>query len=104
MCRIFVPVPRGVSTCSKGSSFWSDLTTTFIGWRIQMSPEANRVNTVRALFSWQPIYVFLIKVAEGSEGVSAAAKAVELRFLVGLSEIMPSEKNPTRCVKALHAF
>lgn len=36
--------------------------------------------------------------------MSAAAKAIELRFLVGLSEIIPSEKNPERYVKALQTF
>lgn len=41
------------------------------------------------------------QVAEGSDGVSAEAKAVELRFLVGLSEILASEKTPTRSVYIL---
>ena len=45
-----------------------------------------------------------MKVSEGSYGLSKAAKAVELRFLVGLSEIMPSQKDPTRYVKALRTF
>lgn len=37
-------------------------------------------------------------MADGSEGVYTEAKAVELRFLVGLSEILASEKTPERCV------
>lgn len=36
------------------------------------------------------------QVAEGSSGVSEEAKAVKLRFLVGLSEIVPDEKSPAR--------
>lgn len=38
----------------------------------------------------------LVQVAKGSENVSADAKTVELRFLVGPSEIVPSDTSPDR--------
>lgn len=43
-----------------------------------------------------PFPATMAQVAEGSGGVSEEAKAVELRFLVGLSEVIPSEKSPAR--------
>ncbi|CBN76678.1 conserved unknown protein [Ectocarpus siliculosus] len=42
------------------------------------------------------IDALLTKVADGSDSVSAEAKAVEFRFLVGLSDVLPNNSIPNR--------
>lgn len=43
-------------------------------------------------------FLIIVQVAQGSDSVSAETKSVELRFLVGPSEIIPSSSSSDRYI------